>query len=456
MSGQWRFAAVEGTDLPIFRADVDGRTVFYAPRLPVAVPVEEAEAVERALTDTGAGGAAHALAGACPDARTAVAARLAAAARAALEWASAAAVAPFAPEGLTLFLNNACALACSYCHAAPGVEPDVPLSDAVLTSAARLVGASCVRRGMPMTLALHGGGEPLLDLADAKRVLSIVREAAADVGAPLRTYVATGGVIPAETARWAAREFDLIGLSCDGPPDIQDAHRPTRAGTGTSAAVERTADALRESGARFHVRATVTAGTIDRQAEIVRYAITRLGPCEVRLEPVYSSALRPSDLTSGDAERFVDGFLAARRTGAAEGVPVTTSLVRPHELYGPHCNVARAVVNLVPGDVATGCFLASRAPDIDARGVRVGDDAPRTSGEIPAFFLDYDRIAVLGATACERPAECVQCPCVLQCALGCPDVCVLEPGALGRHVGSFRCRAQRLLMEALVLEEALS
>lgn len=453
MSGQWRFAAVEGTSLPVFRADVDGRTVFYAPRLPVTVPTQEAEAVERAL------------ASADPGECTAIAARLAAAARAALESASAAAVAPFAPEGLTLFLNNACALACSYCHAVPGAEPDAPLSDAALASAAQLVAASCLRRGVPMTLALHGGGEPLLDLADAKRVLAIVREAAAGIGVPLRTYVATGGVIPAETVRWAAREFDLIGLSCDGPPDIQDVQRPTRTGSGTSAVVERTAEVLRECGARFHVRATVTAGTIDRQAEVVRYAITRLGPCEVRLEPVYSSALRPSGLTSGHADRFVDGFLAAQRIGTAEGVPVTTSLVRPHELYGPHCNVSRAVVNLAPGDVATGCFLASRALDIDARGVRVGDagssdgpgkDAPRAPGETPAFCLDYDRIAALGAAARERPAECAQCPCVLQCALGCPDVCVLEPGALGRHVGSFRCRAQRLLMEAFVLEEALA
>ena len=366
--------------------------------------------------------------------------------------------APFAPECLTLFLNNACALGCRYCHAAPGAEPDVPLSREALVEATGLVAASCAARGLPMTLVLHGGGEPLLDRAEAGRVLGIVREEAARAGVHLRTYVATGGVLPAETARWAAREFDLIGLSCDGPPDIQDAQRPTRSGAPTSAVIERTAGILRAEGARFHVRATITSETLDRQPEIVRYAAARLGPAEVRLEPVYANPGEIAALAPDDAERFVAGFMAARAAGAEAGVRVTTSLVRPDERYGPHCNVLRSVVNLVPGDIASGCFLESRASGIDRRGVRVGGPAPadapaRTSA--PAFTLDDARIAALRIAATARPEECADCICALQCTLGCPDVCVLERDALARHVGSFRCRAQRMLMEQLVLDAAI-
>lgn len=478
-----RFARVPGTDLPIFRADGDrGGAVFYAPRLTIAVADADASAVEAEIALLAGVGERVAGAAATPAASTPAAAatpaahtaalRLVDAARSALDAVSARNRAPFTPECLTLFLNNACALGCRYCHAAPGAEPDVPLSRETLAEAARLVTASCAAGGLPMTLALHGGGEPLLDRAEAVRVLGIVREEAARAGVRLRTYVATGGVLPTETARWAAREFDLIGLSCDGPPDIQDAQRPTRSGGVTSAVIERTAGIFRAEGARFHVRATITRETLDRQSEVVRFVAARLGPAEVRLEPVYANPGETAGLAAEDAERFVAGFMAARAAGAEAGVRVTTSLVRPDELYGPHCNVLRSVVNLAPGDIATGCFLESRASGIDRRGVRVGGRAARAavapgsgaaSAAVPApivvsaaaFTLDDARIAALRVAATARPEPCADCICALQCTLGCPDVCVLEPDALVRHVGSFRCRAQRMLMEELVLDAAI-
>jgi len=486
-----RFTKVAGTGLPIFRADSGVSAVFYAPCLPIAVSAGIAPAVEAEIArlagpgECGALGAATPSASApalrtqsalAPSARTA-AARLVDAAHLALAAVGACQCAPFAPECLTLFLNNACGLACRYCHAAPGVEPDVPLSREALAEAARLVAASCAARGLSMTLALHGGGEPLFDRAEAGRMLGIVREQAARTGVGLRTYVATGGVLPAETARWAAHEFDLIGVSCDGPPDIQDAQRPTRSEEPTSAAVERSASIFRSEGARFHARATITRETLDRQTEIVRYAAAHLGPAEVRLEPVYANRRETAGLAAGDAEGFVAGFMAARDAGAEVGLPVTTSLVRPDELYGPYCNVLRGVVNLVPGDIATGCFLESRASGIDRRGVRVGGSvshlapspaprsvrgaspapgsASREPAAVPAAFtLDDARIAALRTAAAVRPGACASCICVLQCALGCPDVCVLDPDSPGRHVGSFRCRAQQLLMEELALDAA--
>lgn len=471
-----RFTRVPGTDLPIVRADGDRCAVFYAPRLPIAIAHADAPAVEAEIAllagVDGPGAVAAEPAGGTPAANTpaarAAARRLVDAARLALDAASARNRAPFAPECLTLFLNNACALGCRYCHAAPGAEPDVPLTREALAEAARLVAASCAVIGLPMTIALHGGGEPLFHRPEAERVLGIVREEAARAGVRLRTYVATGGVLSAETARWAAREFDLIGLSCDGPPDIQDAQRPTRSGGPTSSAIERTAALFRAEGARFHVRATITSATLDRQAEIVRYVAARLGPAEVRLEPVYANPGETAGLVPEDAERFVAGFMAARAAGAEAGVRVTTSLVRPDELYGPHCNVLRSVVNLAPGDIATGCFLESRASGIARRGVRVGGPvagaavAPGSGAASaarpdapPAFTLNDARIAELRAAATDRPEACADCICVLQCTLGCPDVCVLEPDALDRQVGSFRCRAQRMLMEELVLDSAI-
>jgi hypothetical protein len=207
-------------------------------------------------------------------------------------------------------------------------------------------------------------------------------------------------------------------------------------------------------GKPFHFRATVTRETIGRQAEIVEYFIGTYAPTEVRLEPVYVNPVGATDLNGNDANRFVAEFLAARRIGNTKGIPVTTSLTRPASLYGRYCNVLRHVMNLVPGDIATGCFLESRKADIARRRVCVGAVRPESG----CFELDREHIDRLVERCSEIPSCCRDCLCCVQCVYGCPDICVLQSpiNDAGEEyiTGGFRCRANRLLMEALIQETA--
>jgi len=360
----------------------------------------------------------------------------------------------FSPECLTLFLNNACNLECRYCHATPGVESDQPIRDDAVRAASSLVAASCAQRQCFFTLAFHGGGEPSLDRHRVDHIIEIAREEAGKHDVGLRTYIATNGVMSEDRARWLAGRFDLVGLSCDGPPDVQDRQRPARGGGPTSDQVRRTAEILGQMGKPFHVRATVTRETIGRQAEIAAYFIGAYAPSEVRLEPVYTNPVGGKEFRSIDAKRFVAEFLAARRVGAAQNIRITTSLTRPASLYGRYCNVLRYVLNLVPGDVATGCFLDSREADIVRRRVRVGAVNTASAG----FELDQEHIEWLAERCSEIPSCCRDCLCCFQCTYGCPDVCVLQTslndtGAEGTTAG-FRCQANRFLTEALIQETA--
>jgi hypothetical protein len=136
------------------------------------------------------------------------------------------------------------------------------------------------------------------------------------------------------------------------------------------------------------------------------------------------------------------------------GTTVTTSMVRPGHLHGRHCNVLRGVVNLVPGDSATACFLESGDAGLAGRGVRVGS----TGASMGLFALDGPRVEALATRCAEIPAGCEECLCCYQCDHGCPDICAVgltggsEDGEIVR--AGFRCRAHRLLMEAMVLEAA--
>lgn len=450
-----RFRPVAPGRLPAFVCEHGDSAIFYAPRSVSVLPRSHAGAVGdeigrlAAAPARGDDGCASSLASV-----SCAAAAIVAAAHAAAAEASRLAREAFEPECLTLFLNNACNLSCLYCHAAPGAAPDRPVTDGAIRSAARLVAASCARRRRPFTVAFHGGGEPSLDEARVDRILDVVRAESDSCGVPLRTYIATNGIMPAARARWLAGRFDLVGLSCDGPPDVQDRQRPARDGRPTWVRANRTAGILRQAGRPFHVRATVTKATLDRQPEIVAHILERFAPGEIRIEPVYVNPAMAIELTAADAARFVDGYMGARGLAAAGRVPVTTSLARPAALYGRHCNVLRHVLNLAPGDLVTGCFLESREAGIDARGVRMGALNPASAG----VDMDRERLASLALRCSAEPACCRDCLCALQCTHGCPDVCALRPpaapGLEESITGSFRCHAHRLLMESLILDAA--
>jgi len=353
---------------------------------------------------------------------------------------------PFAPTCLTLYLNGDCNLRCTYCFSEPARHGGARLTGEAVTAAARLVAANCAARGVPVTVALHGGGEPTLHAELVEDLLGRVEVAAAERDLPAFRYVATNGVMSTARAAWLAGRVDLVGLSCDGPPDLHDAQRPTWAGRPTSRTVERTARVLREAGTPFHVRVTVTAETCDRQEEIAEY-LCGLGAAEIHAEPVYrlgraaAGAARTAASPPFDPAAFVDHFLAAQEVARSHGVAYLTSGSRIGEVHGPYCHLLRQVLQLVPGDVATSCFAVSDAAAARATGTVIG----RWDGE--SFAVDGAVVRRQQERLAVWPAACESCAARLHCAGTCPEGCVLA----GRTPpDSLRCEVNRLLAEAQI------
>ena len=92
--------------------------------------------------------------------------------------------------------------------------------------AAELVAKNCRRKEHRFYVAFHGGGEPTLHEERLKQSLERVETVARDQRVELFRYIATNGVMPGSTALWLSSHFDLVGLSCDGPPHIQNHQRP--------------------------------------------------------------------------------------------------------------------------------------------------------------------------------------------------------------------------------------
>lgn len=435
--------------LPIFCIDDRDRAVFYTPGYAFAASPAIAADIQRALGDptlsfrSGAERLARQLEG-----RGRVAVE---------EW-RALGERTFEPECLTLYLSNRCNLGCHYCYASPiddgragkrlmlhsaADDADFPiLSESVTYAAARLVARNCARKGKPLTLVLHGGGEPTLHWHLLQRVRTEVDAIARRQGIGVWAYIATHGVLAEDRVRWLAANFDVIGLSSDGPPEIQNANRPTAAGAPSAAIVERTARILAEAGTSYTVRATITRADMKRQRDIVSYACGRLQARSVRFEPAYAGRKR-SDVAFGpeDAAEFVDQFLQARDTARRFGCELRISGVRLDEIHGPYCNPLREVLQLTPDGVATACFLSTGDGHADDGVMALGRVDPMT-GE---FAIDQERAQALRRRAARVPARCEPCVNVYHCARDCPDTCVITAGAAEQVHEGFRCRVQQLL-----------
>lgn len=445
--------------LPIFRLDEADRTILYTPGTALATTRTMAVDVEAALgaDSIASSSEAYHLARTFQE-RGKEALR---------DWRNLAEKA-FEPECLTLYLSNRCNLGCSYCYAAPvddvrarnrlrmytgpAADADFPIvSEPVVYAAARLVARNCAGKNKPLTVVLHGGGEPTLHWSLLQRLRQQLDQVARDYGVPLWTYIATHGVLSEDRAAWLAGHFSLIGLSCDGPEDIQNVNRPTANGAPTAEFVERTARVFAAAGASYTVRATVTTANVMRQSEILEYACDRLNTRTVRFEPAYNG--RRTSMTTfrpEDAEKFVEHFLAACDMARQLGCDLQVSGVRPDEIHGPYCNPLREVLQLTPDGVATACFLSTGSGDPEDAVMALGRLDP-TTGE---FVIDQERARMLRQRAARVPSRCEACVNIYHCARDCPDVCVITADPAEEQREGFRCRVQKLLGQHRIREMA--
>lgn len=445
-----RVAAVgKGSDpRPIFRWDNSEYATFYAPGYLCVVARAEADMFQRTIGPGGTGMACG----------SELWRRAGQAVAEAERWRDGS----FEPECLTLYLNNECNLNCTYCYADPARQPARRLDLELISAAAEVVAAACRRRARPLTIVFHGGGEPALHRDRLKQALNRVRAIAARNDVRTFLYIATNGVLPEADAVWLAREFDLVGLSCDGPAEIHDRQRHCWDGSGSLHLLERTGRILRGEGCRLHVRATITRDSLTRQAEIAQFICQRFSPEEIHFEPVYLGGRTgvPAGLEARHAAKFVLGLMEAQSVALAQGVPLSYSGTRPGTLHGPFCHPFRNVINLVPGvapdrdsaGVATACFKLNDAGRVREARACIG----AMNAESGRFEIDGQRVQVLRRRLALAPSTCDGCFNLYHCARQCPDNCPLDGSLalLPREEPGFRCIVQKALASAILQEAA--
>ena len=416
------FKVLPDTGLPIFSGKSEDLTLFYAPGFLAAATEKEAEEIRQILL------------GEYPFGNLIAGDLINAAAEAQAVWAYDHSPDHYEPTCLTIYSSLACNLNCSYCFASRAHEL-LELDEKIIFENAGRVLANCRAKEMPFTAVFHGGGEPSLD-PRLSRILSEIRRMSEQAEVPFRSYMATNGVMDEKKAVWIAENINMLGLSVDGPPDIQNQQRPLRSGGKTAPIVERTAAVFKKIKGYLSVRVTILPENYSRMEEIADYCGETLGADEIHIEPVYSRGEGPD----GDlAHKFCENYLKVKEALKKKGIKLTFSGSRIAEIHGRYCQIYRQVLHLVPPDACSACFALSSREETEQNGLLLRPDE---------FGAVFERLAA------EDPA-CLNCFNRYHCARGCPDVCPALPGGL-HDAGSFRCRVSRILAEEELLAAARS
>lgn len=210
-----------------------------------------------------------------------------------------------------------CNLACRYCYL-PDKDNRGRMKPEIAALALYRVFES-ERSDHDLELRWHAG-EPLVVPADFYRKANRLIREITPSNVSLRQTLQTNAVLLDDAWCDVFEELDIeVGVSIDGPAFLHDAHRHTRNGRSTHAAVMAGCERLHARGIPFTVIAVVTEASLGHAQAIHRF-FADLGPTQVGLNLEESDGAHTSAVSGGTdvIQRYAD-FLAEFRSLCGDG-----------------------------------------------------------------------------------------------------------------------------------------
>jgi len=181
--------------------------------------------------------------------------------------------------GLTLMVNHACNLRCSYCYT--GAKFSAPMPAEIALAAMNRAFASLAVAGR-LDLSFFGG-EPLIESARILEWQDWARNRAEADGKQVRFNLTTNGTVTHREAWRVMMSDDLdVAVSFDGSPETHDRHRRDSTGRGSAVAAEATLRQLIDAGKPVRINAVVRPDTLDQVPDSLIY-LYELGVRQVDL-----------------------------------------------------------------------------------------------------------------------------------------------------------------------------
>jgi len=336
-------------------------------------------------------------------------------------------------------------LACVYCYAGRQIRDLVmPLKTGM--AAIDYIAENCKARGQgELEIGFHGGGEPTMAWKELQSLIGYAKSIAKEKGLELRSGIATNGCLSAEKAQWVADNLAYVNISLDGPPRIQDRHRPMKNGKRSSKVIRRTMQILEAAGTPYGIQATVTKDTVHEMPAIVRYFSRYAKPNIVKFEPVcacgrYFGHERNIPLD----KQFAHFFNEAYEVGVKLGLRVSFSAVRGFEHgISVFCGAFAEPFVVTPDGNVSACYEAysTEAPYADMFFFGRFDVGTQK------FVLDLKKLEKLRRRNVYTLRRCRNCFCKYTCAGDCATRAFRRAGRVDLTLAGARCEAIRAITQ---------
>lgn len=334
-------------------------------------------------------------------------------------------MAHYRKDCITLLMTTRCNLACSYCYlkncALDGESINVEfaqrgIEDYFLKSQSRHI-------------RFFGAGEPTLEFEKVQALRDYAHHLA---GSALKTEIQTNGVFPVSTAKWLARNANIVWISCDGVPEVQDKLRPIRGSGKSSKVIERNVAVLLNEGVDITVgfRSTIAPQNLYRQIEMIEY-FTSLGVTAIFSDPmfppveVHNTHVKKWNMDDDFLIIYAREFLIARKRAEELGCFYSSVLVVNFDEKTEYaCRACIPSPHLTTDGYVTSCdmaFLGGTLPELVYG---------RFDSITKKIIYDFGKIRAIQMRNAANLIECQGCELLFHCVGGCVGEAVNETGRL--------------------------
>lgn len=356
-------------------------------------------------------------------------------------------------QEISFFLTAKCTLRCKYCYTLKGINVKREHQALNFNFAKRALN-DFFRDYPSRQIRFYGAGEPTVEFELMKEIKEYAHRLSGD---SLRTELQTNGYFSEEVANWITKNIDVLWISADGPPEIQDFQRPTAKDSPSSRIVEQNLKFFaKQNHMQVGVRTTITPLMICKQMELVKY-FGNIGIRYVNVHPACAPVSGSSDsIFQWDPIEFAERFLITHNEAKKLGIFYNSLYIVNFDEKTRHaCRSCIPYPHITTDGYVSCCDFAQFGPEYA--------DGPLQQLIYGKYILEEDKIIYdeekifkIRSRCAENLMKeiCKDCKFIYHCAGGCIGQVVNETGdIMGIHKRN--CMITKYLAERMVLNEGL-
>jgi len=352
----------------------------------------------------------------------------------------------------SFFLTTKCDLRCSYCY---NSEERATIEEQSLPLHIAKAGIDhFFYTNKSRHIRFYGPGEPTQEFKLMKDIVNYARESSQE---QLTVEIQTNGCFETNVREWMLENMNIIWVSVDGEPDIQNAYRPCVGEKPSSPIIEDNVKWLIENtGTRdlmVGARVTITNVNVNRQKQLVDYFQT-LGIRHIWTDPLFQSVdkipvYQDKEKQKNycfDMDAYVDNYIDAYYYAQKKGVFYGSFLACNFDGICSHnCRTCTPTPHFTSDGYVSACDMVTFGKNAYHMDCFVYG---RWNEDTQSFEFDNKKIEQLKKRSVENMVHCKNCVAAKHCGGYCLGEVVNETGRLDGQV-TRSCNAIRKLYSAL-------